>query len=150
MKMEEIILLEKYRAFNELPSWLRERGDIAEQICSIRELLGMTQKQLGERSGGDGRGVRRLEANVLDPRLGTLKKIASGLECELLIAFVPKKSLQAILQEKALKKARHLIGLSKASAAMEKQQPKKKYIKQQIQEMVRLLLEKKRSSLWDD
>lgn len=150
MNIKDIILLDKYLAMDKVPLWLLKMGGISEQIKSLRQLLGMTQSQLGRRSRGDDRSVRRLEASLGDPQLSTLKKIARGLECELLVCFVPKRSLKKVLRERALKKAQHLIGLSKANAAMEKQQPKKKYVKQQIEEMVRILLEKKRSSLWDD
>lgn len=112
--------------------------------------MGMTQEQLARRSSLASRMIRRLESETGDPQLSTLMKTAAGLECELVIRFVPKRPLAATLRERARKKATQIIAQSKGTAAMEEQQPREKYVKHQIAEMTEDLIDHRPSLLWDD
>lgn len=120
------------------------------QIRALRKILGMTQQQLARRSGLAPRMVRRLESDDGDPQLSTLVKTAAGLECELVIRFIPKKPLSTTLRERAFKKAERIIAQSKGTAALEEQQPQEKYVKHQIAEMAAGILNHHPSLLWDD
>ena len=77
-------------------------------IRTIRTALGMTMAQLGRRLGITTTGVAELERR--EDRgaitLSTLRDAASALECDVLIAFVPRVPLAEMVRERALVKAR--------------------------------------------
>lgn len=144
-----LIKEEHYQSVEKLPKWLRSAELYSEQIRSLRNLLGMTQGQLAKRAAQSPRLIRHLEAGDVDPQLSTLAKTAKGLECELVVRFVPKKKVSKLLKERARQKAAKLIRLSKGTAAMEEQQPKDFLIRIQVKELIDKLL-KKPTLLWDD
>jgi predicted DNA-binding mobile mystery protein A len=150
MKLEYLFKNNLFQSVNRLPEWLRKTKDYSWQIHTLRTTLGMTQEQLGRRASQDGRLIRLLESGKGDPQLSTLKKTANGLECDLIIRFVPRKPILKLMRERAEKKAKQIIQLSKGSAALEEQEPEEKYIKHQIKERVEELIDKKPSLLWED
>jgi predicted DNA-binding mobile mystery protein A len=150
MKLEILLKDSKYKSLERLPEWLATKESYASQIRSLRSILGMTQDQLAKRSLQAPRMIRRLESEAGDPQLSTLIKTAAGLECELVIRFVPKKPLASTLSQRAVKKATQIVAQSKGTAAIEEQQPQEKYVKHQIAEMARDLMDRRRSLLWDD
>ena len=147
--LETIFKNGRYQSVEQLPEWLRSAELYSKQIRSLRNLLGMTQEQLAKRALQDPRLIRHLEAGDVDPQLSTLVKTAQGLECELVIRFVPKQLISKLLKERAKQKAAKMVQLSKGTSTMEEQQPKNFLIQMQINELVDKLL-KKPSLLWDD
>lgn len=150
MKLEILLKDSKFRSLERLPSWLSPTERYAAQIRSLRKILGMTQAQLGKRSSQDGRSIRRIESGDADPQISTLMKTATGLECELVIRFVPRRPLVVTLRERAVRKATQIVRQSKGTAAIEEQQPQEKYVKQQISELAEELMNRRRSLLWED
>lgn len=77
-------------------------------IKLIREALGMTTTQLSKRVGIDQSRITRLENAEIegDLKLSSLKKIAEGLDMQLVYAFVPKTNLEDMVQEQAKKIAK--------------------------------------------
>lgn len=61
---------------------------IGEQIKSMRQLRGLTQKELGERMGIDGSAVRKYESGKIIPKIDTLQKFAEALGTSV-SAFLP-------------------------------------------------------------
>jgi predicted transcriptional regulator len=53
------------------------------KIVSRRRAAGITQAELAERCETTQQQIAKIETGVVDPRLSTLRKIASALECEL-------------------------------------------------------------------
>ena len=141
----------KFKSMKNIPSWLKQFLSPEEQIKMIRTTLGITQSQLAKKLGYSSNvPVAELENRGKEnPTLGTLKKYAHALECELLIRFVPKKDIKDLLDELAEKKAREIVDLSVANSAMELQKPDKETIEIEIERVKRNLIEKKRSSLWE-
>ncbi len=84
-------------------------------IRAIRDALGMSGRQLGERMGvskmwaGD---IERLEVTGATT-LKTLRRAAEAMECDLVYALVPKNSLKETL----LKQARRKVGRNMARAS---------------------------------
>ncbi|MDO8494109.1 MAG: helix-turn-helix domain-containing protein [Deltaproteobacteria bacterium] len=150
MKLNLLLKEKAFQSVKGLPNWLKTVKTFSAQIQSLREVLGMTQTQLARRSSKNSRLIRRLEQGHVDPQLSTLKAVADGLNCDLIVQFVPKKPLNKILKEKALEQAKKIISFSKGTAAMEEQEPEKKIAKQQLEELTEELLRKKRSLLWED
>ena len=62
---------------------------IIQEIIEARKELGLTQKQLAERSGITQADISRLENGNANPSIRTLKKLAAALNRKLKIEFVP-------------------------------------------------------------
>lgn len=77
-------------------------------VHTIRTALGMTQGQLGRRLGmtaGSVSGLEKREATGT-ATVARLRQAAEALDCDLRIAFVPRKGLQRAVEEQAMRKAR--------------------------------------------
>lgn len=76
-------------------------------IRAIRQALGMTAQQLGQRMGVTQATLSGLEASEISGsiRLATLRKAAEAMQCTLVYALVPNTSLEDIVQEQARKVA---------------------------------------------
>jgi predicted DNA-binding mobile mystery protein A len=70
----------------------------------IREALGMTSGVLAERLGVTASGARKLEqAEAVDAiTLGTLRRVAQALDCDLQYALVPRRPLREMRWQQAL------------------------------------------------
>lgn len=148
--LEILLKSNYYKSCDQLPEWMCSKESYCEQIRSLRTLLGMTQEQLANRAVQHPRLIRRLETQgETDPQLSTLIKTAEGLECDLVVRFVPKKPIPAVLEECARQKASKMIQLSKGSSAMEEQEPNDVFVQFQINELTKELL-KKPSLIWEE
>lgn len=76
-------------------------------IRTIRTALGMTAVQLGRRLGTSPQAVSDLErSEVADTiTLASLRKAAVALDCDLVVAMIPKTSLENAVQRQAQQKA---------------------------------------------
>lgn len=74
-------------------------------INVIREGLGMTLEELGNRVGLDRARVYRIEQAEVngDVKLSTLQKMADGLGVKFVYGFVPEEDLEEIVSEQAKK-----------------------------------------------
>ena len=82
-------------------------------VRTIREALGMSQRQLAERMGVSKTTVNSAERNEARGtiRMDSLVALASGLECDLVYALVPRESLSATLSARAgRKQSGHALG----------------------------------------
>src|SRR3989338_2033328 len=121
MGLRQDIFESLYQSWGELPGWLRKSLNFSDQIRALREFLGMTQAQLAKRAKQNSRLIRRLESGEVDPRLSSLQKTAAGLECELLIRFIPKQPVSKILHHHARQQAKAIVEQSQGTAALEEQ-----------------------------
>ncbi|MEJ0050187.1 MAG: mobile mystery protein A [Methylovirgula sp.] len=92
-------------------------------IRALRDALGMTAEQLGDRMGISQPSVQRLEQSEASGtiQLGSLRKAAAALDCEVVYALVPRRSLQETYQAAALRVARRELGLIDHTMALEDQ-----------------------------
>lgn len=76
-------------------------------INAIRSALSMTATQLARRARMRPQSVLDVEKREVagTVTLATLKKIASALDCEVKIAFLPRRSLDDMLRDQAMMKA---------------------------------------------
>ena len=74
-------------------------------IASVREALGITLGQIGKQIGSSRQAVQQLEKAEATDRitLGTLRRAAEAMGCELVYALVPKSSTFAELAERPLR-----------------------------------------------
>ncbi len=92
-------------------------------IRALRDALGMTAEQLGERMGITQPSVQRLEVSEAEGtiQLKTLRRAAEALDCEVVYALVPRKSLRDTYDEAARAVARRELGRVSHSMALEDQ-----------------------------
>jgi transcriptional regulator with XRE-family HTH domain len=55
-------------------------GDLGENLRLARERLGLTQEEVGHRSGVHPTEVSRIEAGKRDPRVSTVERLAKAVE----------------------------------------------------------------------
>lgn len=92
-------------------------------IRGIRDALGMSAQQLGERMGVSQPTIKGLETSEANDtiQLNTLRRAAEALGCELVYALVPKESLEAAYDRAARGVARRELGQISHSMALEDQ-----------------------------
>ncbi|MCP9913068.1 mobile mystery protein A [Cyanobium sp. BA20m-14] len=92
-------------------------------LRAIREALGMTSGVLAERLGVTASGARKLEqAEAVDAiTLGTLRRVAEALECDLQYALVPRRPLREMRWRQAMRLAQQWQQRAGRTMALEAQ-----------------------------
>jgi len=119
-------------------------------LRAIRDALGMTTRQLAQRIGVTQSAVvdaERTEAKG-DITLATLRRYAKALDCELIYALVPTRSLEELVEQRAESLAREQVARVRHSMALEDQHTNPQLHDQEVAELKRKLLEGRRSRLW--
>lgn len=121
-------------------------------IKAIREALGMSSKQLAKRMGVSQPRASEIEKNeVADSlTLDTLQRAANALECQLVYAFIPRKPLQDLVEERADKLARMRLQATSHSMALEDQSVNEADTQSQLSDLVKKLAESEGSVLWEE
>lgn len=119
-------------------------------IKAIREALGMPAAYLAKRLGVVPSSVTRLETSEADDTisLGSLRRAAEALGCELQYAMVPKQSLSQTLEKQAEKVARERMQSVAHTMALEEQATSSDTVKTQEKELAEGLLNGSRRELW--
>ena len=63
----------------------------SENLKTKRKELGLTQKELAERTGINQADISKLENGTRNPSVNLLKRLADGMDMVLKIEFVPKQ-----------------------------------------------------------
>jgi len=121
-------------------------------IKAIRESLGMTTKQLGQRIGVSQPRALEIEKNEMSGTLSldSLERAARALDCQLVYAIVPNESLETMIEKRAHNLAKNRLKHTAHSMSLEDQSVSAEDAKQQLQELTRQLAEKSSSELWED
>jgi predicted DNA-binding mobile mystery protein A len=92
-------------------------------VRAIRDALGMTAEQLGSRIGVAQSTIQRLETSEAADtiQLNSLRRLAEGLNCELVYALVPRDSLTSTYDTAARAVARRELARISHSMALEDQ-----------------------------
>jgi len=119
-------------------------------VRAIRESLGMTAAAFARRLGMSHAGVRKLESSEASDAitLGSLRKLAEALDCELQYALVPRTSLKNMLQSQAETVAHERMQPIAHSMALEDQAVEASLHKLQLAMATKSLLEGSRRELW--
>ena len=145
LRLEQVdAALTPYRGFRgaQVPNggWLR----------AVREALGLTVRQQAARLGMAAATLHKSERAEADKRisLAQLRKLAEGLDCELVYGLVPRKPLVEVVEEQATRVARsEILGVAH-SMSLEEQRPSDGYLRLQLDRRRAELLCGKRSNLW--
>ena len=121
-------------------------------IKTIRENLGMTIRQLAKRVGVSPVRIAEIERSETEGNLTfeTCIKVAKALNCRFVYTFVPEKSLQSLVEEQALKKAKVDCKNVYHSMALEEQAPDKSRMDDLIKVRAEEMLQKRISKIWED
>lgn len=119
-------------------------------LRAVREALGRTVRQQAARLGIAAATLHKSEQAEADGRisLAQLRKLAEGLDCELVYGLVPRKSLVEVVEEQATRMAEaEILGVAH-SMSLEEQRPSDAYLRLQLDRRRAELLFGKRSDLW--
>lgn len=92
-------------------------------IRAIRDALGMSLRQLGDRLGMAAQSVGSIEESEANAtiQLKTLRRVAEALDCVVVYALVPKSSLTDMVDRRAREIAQRALGRVSHSMALEDQ-----------------------------
>lgn len=119
-------------------------------IKAVREGLGMAATHLAARLGVTTSTVIRLETSEADDTisLGTLRRAAEALDCELHYALVPKQPLADALESRALTLARQQMAAVSHTMGLEAQATSRENVEVQTRALADNLLKGSRHALW--
>ena len=119
---------------------------------TIRRALGMTSQALGSRIGIGQSAVSQLEASeeAETITLASLRKLAQGLQCQLVYAMVPESTLDEIVRQQAHRRAKSIVESVSSSMELEDQAVSVEDQKRQIETLARSLLTKSSTGFWDE
>ncbi|SRR5216683_4840369 len=117
-------------------------------IRAVREALGMTAEQLARRLKVTQPSVVQLEQSEIKGsiELATLRRVADALDCTLVYAFVPKKSLEETVRARARNFIRRRRAPVEHSMLLEDQKVQGKAEETRLDEVLR---ETSPSRFWD-
>lgn len=117
-------------------------------IRAIREVLGMSTTELAQRMGVTHARISQIErAEANDSlRLGTLRRAAEALGCELHYALVPATGLEESVRRQARNKAKALVGATTHTMRLEDQEPDAAVVGAQVDELADTLVDTR--GLW--
>ncbi|HNX53810.1 MAG TPA: mobile mystery protein A [Pontiellaceae bacterium] len=111
-------------------------------IRAIRDALGMSAKQLAERTGMAQQRIAVVEKGEFTGAvtLKTMRRIAEGLDCVFVYGFVPKTDLETTLRKQAeqiaakrLSQAAHTMGLENQSLS---EQENRKVFEETVEKLI--------------
>ena len=122
-------------------------------LKAVRGALGMSTTQLAKRLGVQHSSVLRLEKREAQGKVSieSLRKAARAMNCTLLYSIVPNrefKSLEDIVNERAMALARDLMKSAEHTMRLEAQGLSKREIKEQTSQLANELKSKGDSRLW--
>ena len=129
---------------------LTKRAPSRGWLKEIREALGRTERQQAQRLGVSGSTLHKSEQSEAEERisLGQLRKLADGLDCELVYALVPRKPLTEVVQDRATQLAKEEVHGVAHTMGLEDQRPTNERIQKQVARRAEELLRGKWSDLW--
>src|ERR1700685_1484374 len=91
--------------FKDIGPAARFKPPVRGWIKAIREALGMSSVQLAKRLGMKQPSLTEIEQSELQGtlQLTTLRRVAAAMDCTLVYALVPNKSLETTVREQARK-----------------------------------------------
>ena len=119
-------------------------------LKAIRESLGRSLRGQAGRMGITAPTLLKSEASEVTGgiTLSQLRKLAQGLDCELVYALVPHQPLSKMVESQAEQMARkEILGVAH-SMSLEDQRPSDAFLEQQVADRRRSLLEGSWAKLW--
>ena len=117
-------------------------------VRAIREALGMTTAELGQRMGLTQSRVSQIERSeeLGSIRLDTLERAAQALNCQVRYVFVPNEPLEQMVQRQARLRAQAEVDAVTHTMALEDQVPEPGVLDSLVQEMAERFVDERH--LW--
>ncbi|MGD8787061.1 MAG: mobile mystery protein A [Phycisphaerales bacterium] len=121
-------------------------------IRAIRTALGMTGRQLANRSNVNKQRVSRIERDETfgKVKIETLRNIAEALDCIFVYGFVPRDSLEETVKNRARLVAKKRIARSNQTMRLEKQELSEKEKEKVLEDLIEDIMNEMPKSLWDE
>jgi predicted DNA-binding mobile mystery protein A len=121
-------------------------------IKAVREALGISMKQLGERTGMSQSRIARIEKVVINGTLtmNTLRHIAEAMNCQLVYALAPNQALDDMVLSRAEALADQRLAHTNQTMKLEDQALTKLDLQTERERLVAGLLHGDPRRLWDD
>jgi predicted DNA-binding mobile mystery protein A len=118
-------------------------------VRAIREALGMTTAELGQRMGLTQSRVSQIERSeeLGSIRLDTLERAAQALNCQVRYVFVPNEPLEAMVQRQARLRAQAEVDAVTQTMALEDQVPEPGVLDALVKEMAERFVDERH--LWE-
>lgn len=121
-------------------------------VRAIRQGLGLTAVQLARRLGIRPSSVAGLEKNEAEGKitLATLRRAAEAMDCTLVYALVPKKSLQSMVEEAAEAAAKRELATSLHTMELEAQGLRGRDRREMLEALAAEIADAGGRRLWDE
>ena len=118
-------------------------------VRAIREALGMTTAELGQRMGLTQSRVSQIERSeeLGSIRLDTLERAAQALNCQVRYVFVPNEPLEEMVQRQARLRAQAEVDAVAHTMALEDQVPEPEVLDALVKEMAERFVDERH--LWE-
>lgn len=119
-------------------------------LRSIRESIGRSIRVQASILGISASTLQKSERAEAEDRitLGQLRKLAQGLDCELVYALVPRKPLRQVVEDRATEIAKAEVMSVTHTMSLEAQRPSEEHVNEKVRKRRDELLEGSWSSLW--
>ena len=121
-------------------------------VCSIRQAINMSLRQLGNRLSITPQSVREIEEREKNGTISikVLQKVAAALDMKFVYGFIPKeKTLDKMVQARAEELARLIVERTSTNMELEDQKNSRKRIDRAIKEKTEILKNETPKILWD-
>jgi len=120
-------------------------------IKTVREALGLSARQLGEKAGIDQSRISRLENAEKDGslKLSSLQKVAKGLNMRFIYGFVSENTLEEMVRSQARKIALRRLKQLDNTMRLEKQELSDEEQKKALEDMIEKILVDQPKDFWD-
>jgi len=134
--------------FQRVPDRSPPRGGWAK---AVRTALGMSLRQLAERTGLSKTAVKSAETNEAKGtvQLRSLQTLAEAMECDLVYALVPRGSFAEVMERQASRIAEGLVRQVSESMELEDQGVGAVERRRQVKELTAAILRDRRRDFWD-
>lgn len=121
-------------------------------VRAIRQALGMSTVQMARRLNVSQPRITALEKAEMNRTLTleSLEKAAEALECSVVYALIPRNTLTQIVEERALFKAKKMMGRIDQTMALEGQNLDMTTLQEDLKGMANDFIHTHYRQLWDD
>jgi len=121
-------------------------------IRAVRDALGMSGRQLGERMGVSKQRASFIEKQEIDGTLTlkTMRRAAESLDCVFVYGLVPRKSLERTVRRRARRLARERLARASHTMSLEDQALGRGENREMLSDMTQEIVDRLPSDLWDD
>jgi predicted DNA-binding mobile mystery protein A len=152
MKIQRIVIGQTDRKIRQLAKSDGVTVPSSGWIYAIRQSLGMSLRQLGNRIGITPQSVKEMEEREKNGTisLNVLRQFGKSMDMKFIYGFIPKqKSLEKLVEERAASLAEDIVKRTSINMELEDQKIGSKLIQKAIREKVHEIKQEMPRYLWD-